>query len=313
MFTLKYLILSHFDENDEPKVFFQAPGLIEEEILSEIPQLLVRRKNAKGVFMYAFGNYKSANYLFEISAEAEPKQLLASIVLSEYDLNFKLSQELLKGFEKELKQIEGVYKAFYLRSNKYPDSRKTFNQVQKLFFTFDSTFPEENIIQHKKDMKIFVFGLNLAGKTSILKAFQEKPIKDIKPTLNVDISRIRVENLSMVIYDAPGQAKLKGLWEPYLHMDLEGLIFVLDILHRMKFEKAKELLHEIANQPELKDLPLLILFNKADLIKEPDVSAYAEEMEIYNLKQRPTHYFLTSAKTGEGIEEAFEWLAREIS
>ena len=95
-------------------------------------------------------------------------------------------------------------------------------------------------------------------------------------------------------------------------MKQDALVFVMDVVHRMRYNAAKNLLHEIANRPNLNDLPLLILFNKIDLIK-PDITQLIKELEIKTIKGRPLKCFLTSAIQNIGVDESFEWLVQEIS
>lgn len=66
----------------------------------------------------------------------------------------------------------------------------------------------------------------------------------------MDISRIVINNVSMFIYDTPGQDKFKDLWKPYLK-NQDGLIFVLDIADTKRFPTAQALLHNIVNLPQM--------------------------------------------------------------
>jgi len=293
----------------------QAPGLIEEEILEQIPTLM-NLYEEKGYFIHIFKKIKSANLLFDIpnpSARGKYDTLLISIIITEGDINVKLYQELLNGFANELRKIEEGYKAFYHGSTRVEYSQDKFNAVQSLFYTFFESFPEESVIEGRRDAKIFVFGLSQAGKTTIIQSLQRNIASKTVPTTNVNISRILVNNLSIITYDAPGQTKLMDLWESYLKKKHDGLVFVLDLVHRTKYNDAKGVLHKIALLDNLKDLPLLILLNKVDLVDKPNVEQTRKALGVSELGTRPIKLFLTSGADSKGVNEAFNWLGQELS
>jgi len=311
---LPYLILSHFDPIIGPKRFLQAPGIIDEKILKQIPQLM-NLYDEKGFFVHIFEKVKSANMLFEIpnkSARGDIDTLLISVVITEGDLNVNLYKELLNSFVKEMQNIKNAYQSLYRNSEKIVFNQEKFDEVQSLFYTFYRSLPEEDIIKGRRDARIFVFGLSQAGKTSIIQRLQKNISPNTIPTTNVNISRILVNNLSILTYDAPGQIKFRSLWEIYLNKTLDGLVFVLDSIYRANFKEAREVLHSIAMHPKLKNLPLLILINKVDL-RKPNVKAIVKELEINKLGDRDVKYFLTSAIANQGIDEAFNWLGQRIA
>jgi len=312
---LKILILSHFDPIVGPKTFLQAPGLIKKDILEQIPSLM-NLYEEKGFFVHIFKNLKSANLLFDIpnqQARGSLDTLLVSILITEGEVNVKLYQELLNGFAMELQKIPHVYKAFYHGSSKVEFDQDVFTKVQKLFYNFYESFPEESVIETRRDARIFVFGLSRAGKTTIIQSLQRNISNNTVPTTNVNISRILVNNLSIITYDAPGQVKLMDLWESYLNKQQDGLVFVIDVVHRTRYENAKDILHKIALKENLKTLPLLILVNKVDLVKKPNINDIKKVLAISELGNRPIKIFLTSGVQSMGINEAFNWLGQELA
>ncbi len=311
---MKMEILSYINEQGVPERLLQAPGEIDDEVLKNVLEAMVQSETQE-FFTASFKNYKSANLFVKIFNPELNKNIitLLSIVITEGIIDFKTSEGLLNGFKEELLKIEAVYKGFYVKSKKYPESAKKFAEIQKLFFNFSKSYPEENVIfREKQDISIFIYGLDQAGKTALINGVKRNVTLKTIPTTNVNISRIKVKDISVRIYDAPGQLKFRGLWEPYLKMQQNGLVFVLDIVHRMRYPIAKNLLHEIANYPNLKKLPFLILFNKIDLVK-PDMNQLCNEMDVNSVKDRPIKCFLTSAIHNVGIDESFEWLTQEIS
>ncbi len=185
------------------------------------------------------------------------------------------------------------------------------NRITELFNTFFISFPEENIILKQRDKKIFVYGLSQAGKTTVINCLKRTISQNTLPTTNVDISRVLLNNISILTYDAPGQSAFRDLWAPYLK-NQDGLVFVFDIADPKKFAEAKDILHEIAWLPSMRNLPLLILLNKIDLVS-PDIDLITKELKLDEFKDRDLKYFFTSGLINEGINDAFNWLAVKLS
>lgn len=310
---MKILVLSHFDFQYGPQVILKAPKSLDDEELENIPALMDLYE--KGFFTHMFGKFKSANLIFEIPskyARGTQELLLISYLIDvNSDINLNVTKELLKKFAAKLKDIKNVYKAFHKTSEEVSSAIKKFEDVKGLFKEFYESFPEKSIIVKRKAVKIFVYGLSQAGKTTIINSLQESVSKSTLPTTNVNISRVVVNDLSILTYDAPGQTKFHDLWMPYLK-DQNALVFVLDLADKSKYEEASQVLHKVAERKELKNLPLLILLNKID-IADRNIEKIVESLDIEKFENRPVNYFLTSGLKNEGVEKAFNWLSRKLS
>ena len=307
------LIFSHFHEKFGPHIVLTAPEKQDDTDLDQIPALMDLYDD--GFFVHIFGNYKSANFIFEIPSQhgrGNIEMLLLTILVDVNSyINFDLSKELLEGFKKEIQKIDDAYKAFYVEDKIYEKATDKLEEIKSLFYTFFSSIPEESVMYERKDAKILVFGLTNAGKTTLINCLKTEITKKTIPTTYIDISRIVIHNISLYAYDTPGQLKFRDLWTPYLK-NQDGLVFVLDIDDASQYNSARDVLHEIVNMPLMEDLPLLILFNKVD-IKESDIEVLNSEMRINELGNRPIKSFLTSGITGKNVDSAFYWLALKLS
>ncbi len=307
------LVLSHRNPYFPPYIFLKMPETIQRDDIKQVPLLIDLYEN--GFFKHTFGTFKTANLIFDIPSDyskTQKEHLLISLVIDgKSKINSALAEEFLKGLVEEFKKIENVFKAFYVGSRIYKGDPTKLEEIRTLLNTFHTSFPEEKVIFEQKEAKILIFGLSLAGKTTIIRTRRKSVSKTTFPTISVDISRILVNNLSLLTYDIPGKYKVKELWKPYLK-NQDGLIFVLDVTDTIKFSYARELLHEIAGKPELSELPLLILYNKID-IKQPDINDLDEAMGVKKLGKRPMKSFLTSGIKNINIDEAFNWLSLKIT
>ncbi len=309
---MKILILSHFDARVGPVPFLFAPKIIDEAILNQIPDLM-NVFDQNGFFVHIVGGFKSANYVFEIPnphSRGNVEMLLISILITEGDLNIELSKELLKRFSLELNSIDSAYQAFYPKSSKNEIIGSKYDEISALFNAFYDSFPEESVIKRRKDAKIFVFGLSKAGKTTIIKTLQKAEVSNTIPTTSVGISRIHLHNLSILTYDAPGQSKFRNLWTDYLDKQ-DGLVFVLDASRKEKFTNARDILHQVVDQESMKNLPLLLLYNKIDLCS-PNIEEINKILELDRLKKTKFKTFLTSGFNISTTSEAFKWLTQQL-
>lgn len=113
--------------------------------------------------------------------------------------------------------------------------------------------------------KVFLFGLDNSGKTSIVNSIKKLPNPgDTSPTLNFSISQIIIDNTDFVIWDAPGQINLRKSWKSGLG-ESRILCFIVDVLEPERFEKAREELDKILSEEEVRNTPLIICFHKLDV------------------------------------------------
>jgi ADP-ribosylation factor 6 len=67
-----------------------------------------------------------------------------------------------------------------------------------------------------------------------------------------------------VVQDVGGQDKIRPLWRHY-YTGSEGLIFVVDSADRDRIDEARQELHRIIGDREMRNALLLVFANKQDL------------------------------------------------
>lgn len=89
----------------------------------------------------------------------------------------------------------------------------------------------------------------------------------------------------------------------------EGFLLVYSLTSRPTFERVEKFKHQIARVKDRDRFPLVLVGNKADKANEREVS----EKEGKALAERLGCRFVeTSAKTRQGLEEAYYDLVRQI-
>ncbi len=162
--------------------------------------------------------------------------------------------------------------------------------------------------------KICVLGEGAVGKTAIVTRFSHGFFRtDYKTTIgsqfavkNIDVfmddgSKVTVK---LQIWDVAGQSRFQIL-RPMYYRGASGGILVYDVSRRRTFIALDEWLVELKKAIN-KEIPLVLVANKTDL---PDRVVDTWEGREYAQKHGMP-YVESSAKTGEGVVDIFEELAR---
>ncbi len=160
----------------------------------------------------------------------------------------------------------------------------------------------------QKSKKVLLLGHFGVGKTSLIRRFVSDSFSDAyKVTIGVHITKKVVDlpsgtNLSMILWDLEGTDELHLIRNAYL-MGTHGVIFVFDVTRPATFQNIQRDLDII--KEKVKKAPVLIVGNKMDLVDPADVKRLLDENDIDS-------DYLTSAKTGDEVNEAFLEMASQL-
>ncbi|MEM4734393.1 MAG: Rab family GTPase [Candidatus Thorarchaeota archaeon] len=164
--------------------------------------------------------------------------------------------------------------------------------------------------------KTVVLGEGAVGKTAIVTRFSHGFFRtDYKTTIgsqfavkSIDVftksgNRVTVK---LQIWDVAGQSRFQIL-RPMYYRGSSGGLLVYDVTRRRTFLVLDEWLEELRKSVN-KDIPLVLVANKIDL---PDRVVTAAEGKKY-AEEHGMPYVESSAKSGEGILDVFESLAKTL-
>lgn len=156
--------------------------------------------------------------------------------------------------------------------------------------------------------KVCMVGVAGAGKTSLVRRFVQSIFADrYQSTVGVKIDRKTVSvdgtEVNLLLWDLAGRGGDTDISPSYVR-GAHGILYVVDGTRRETAEQVYEL-REIV-RGVVGEVPALLAMNKIDLT---DQWALAPTDEA-KLAAVPFHLVRTSAKTGQGVEDAFSWLAR---
>src|SRR5688572_25046603 len=108
-----------------------------------------------------------------------------------------------------------------------------------------------------------------------------------------------------MLWDLAGEDEFSQVKTTYLR-GASGYLLVVDRTRPSTLETAFKLKARIEN--ELGEIPFILVFNKSDLVDEIRI----DQSEIAQLAQSGWQVIETSAKTGQGVEEAFLALTKKL-
>lgn len=156
------------------------------------------------------------------------------------------------------------------------------------------------------DKKVCVLGALRTGKTSVIHRFVTGGFSGrCGSNIGVKISSkgliLPEGHVNFVLWDIEGRDAFSDFNILYLRYS-QGLIVVVDGTDKATFEFGMSMFDMARNLTG--PIPAVVLFNKADL---QDIWCL-EDKQLVDAKNRPVQTFNVSAKSGEGIDEAFATL-----
>ena len=159
--------------------------------------------------------------------------------------------------------------------------------------------------------KIITLGESGIGKTSLIKRFAHDIFEENRvPTIIVDflIKVLDIENkiIKIQLWDICGSERFKTVIPSY-YRNADGAIAAYDISDKRSFDRVKFWVNEVKKHPEIKT-NVVIVGTKCDIldreVTEEEGKKLADELGV--------KYFETSAKTGYNVNEAYNFLIKNI-
>ncbi|UCD01401.1 MAG: GTP-binding protein [Promethearchaeota archaeon] len=170
--------------------------------------------------------------------------------------------------------------------------------------------------KEKYVFKITIVGDGFVGKTSLIRkftqgTFQKDYIKTIGAQFSIFEEKIDGDLCKLFFWDIAGQDEFHFL-RPAFYKDSKAAIIVYTLEEN---NLGKESFKHLPNwHDDLKqfcgDIPIVVFANKVDLV-DKELLNYTKISKIVK-KRNLLGYYLTSAKTGDGVTQAFQALIREL-
>ncbi len=171
----------------------------------------------------------------------------------------------------------------------------------------------EYYYQKETFFKIFLFGIDEVGKSSLVRRLKTGEFNDnfFTPTRKFNIEYLPVEEKGLLaVWDMPGQKAFRSKWLIGLQ-DSNIILYMIDVTNQRRFEESRNEFWNVLNKNELNGTPLLIIGNKTDLVRlsngsnDEQLAILKEELSnFYNfkkIKNRKWNFLFTSVKTNFNI------------
>ena len=158
--------------------------------------------------------------------------------------------------------------------------------------------------------KICMVGVFATGKTCLVQRYVHSIFSDrYLSTIGVKIDRKEVQvgdqNVMLMLWDLEGRDGTRDVNASYVN-GAHGVIYVVDGTRRETLDGMFEIRETVTGV--LGEIPSVLAINKTDLATEWQLKPSDEKA----IGERGLHRLRTSAKTGEGVEATFQWLAQAL-
>lgn len=169
--------------------------------------------------------------------------------------------------------------------------------------------------------KFIVIGDVGIGKTCIIKRYVHDIFTEYhKSTIGVDFALKVLDNetekvtIKIQLWDITGQERFGNMTRVY-YRDAIAAIIVFDINCPSSLENVKRWKEDVDNKVTLpgtdQKIPAILLANKVDMVSSLHENIKSE-LDILCKDLGMEKWFATSAKTGDGIEEAFDFIVNHV-
>lgn len=154
--------------------------------------------------------------------------------------------------------------------------------------------------------KVVLIGSIGVGKTSLVRRFVHSRFEEeYLSTIGVKVDKMTITTadaeVELLIWDLAGEIFLNNLFEKYLS-GASGVIGVYDVTRPSTQDQLVETMGNLKLSKQYQNQ--IIIGNKIDLIEN--------EIDNLELKKTYTYDYLTSAKTGKHVKDAFHHIANKI-
>lgn len=151
-------------------------------------------------------------------------------------------------------------------------------------------------------------GLDSAGKTTLLYRLKGYQLVKTVPTIGFNVEALEVLGYTpLILWDVGGQAQLRPSWKDYLE-GTDILVYVLDSTDAARLPEAMEELTNILRDPNMVDVPFLVLANKQDVSDALPLLEIRNRLGLERFQDHCWELLACSAITGQGLPEALKSL-----
>eukprot|EP00929_Paragymnodinium_shiwhaense_P047649 TRINITY_DN24160_c0_g1_i2.p1 TRINITY_DN24160_c0_g1~~TRINITY_DN24160_c0_g1_i2.p1 ORF type:complete len:219 (+),score=44.51 TRINITY_DN24160_c0_g1_i2:121-777(+) len=159
-----------------------------------------------------------------------------------------------------------------------------------------------------EEVPIVMFGLDHAGKSTLLHRIKSGKVVDTSPTIGFHIESVRHQNSGFQVWDIGGQEAIREGWRHDYNMNVNGIAFVVDSTDHARLDLARVELHKALEEEQMRNAPLLVVANKQNAPGALSGDEIAFRLGLDALEDRQCFVQEADALAGSGVCEGFTWL-----
>ncbi|KLO11982.1 ras-domain-containing protein [Schizopora paradoxa] len=167
------------------------------------------------------------------------------------------------------------------------------------------------------NVKLLLIGNSSVGKSSLLLRFSDEqwlPEDEATATIGVDFRVHKLEvngkKVKLSIWDTAGQERFRTITSSY-YRGAQGIILVYDISNRETFDALPRWYTELETYVS-SSVVKIVVGNKVDKEFSRQVSTSEGRAFAERMSGKDALFIETSAKTSQGVQEAFQEVVRRI-
>ena len=170
-------------------------------------------------------------------------------------------------------------------------------------------------MNYDKTCQLLIIGDSSVGKTSLITRYANGTFKEeYLATVGLDyftkVEEINNQTIQVKLWDTAGQERFKSLTQNYFR-NAQGVLLTFDVTNTESFDNLKDWINSIKKNMEGNNvfIPLIIIGNKIDMEDSREIQK--EDAQKFSTENK-YKYFETSAKTGEGVDDAIRDLVIQV-
>lgn len=161
----------------------------------------------------------------------------------------------------------------------------------------------------KKEKQVVCIGLSGSGKSTALALIAGEPIKEIQSTNGFHVKDVILSDCILNVKEIGGSEKIRKYWRHY-YGGAQGVIFMVDgTTNEQELETARVAMFDALKDPQLCDLPILLLVTHQDMENARSASEVAELWNVREFYEDSVMEYGSSIKNIEQLKEAFSAFA----
>jgi small GTP-binding protein len=159
--------------------------------------------------------------------------------------------------------------------------------------------------------KIVIIGLDNAGKTTALYRLLDGVVVNTQPTVGSNVETIERKNVRLQCWDLAGQTSFRKGWSTFFN-ETDAILFIVDSSDRKRIGEARNELFRVLADESTKNCSILVLGNKQDLPGCLTLTEMIEALQLTDIKDREWSILPSCSLTGQGLDEAVDWLVLHL-